>query len=457
MPIRLKPIDQQIIVITGASSGIGLATAKLAARQGAKVVLAARNEEALKEAVAEIERRGGKAAYCAADVADEDAAERIGAVADAAFGGFDTWVNDAATALYARLADVTLAEHRQVFDIGYFGTVQGALYAAKRLGTQGGAIINIGSVLSDRSVPVQGAYCAMKHAVKGFTETLRMELENEGKPISVTLIKPNGIDTPYPEHARNKMGVPARIPPLVYDPDLVARAIVFAAQHKRRELLVGGGGLLLTQLSNIFARPADIGMELVMDEKGQSIDQPPEPGTEDNLFAPKKDGRERSNQDIFVRKTSLVLEAQMHPLTTLALGVGSATLGAASAGMFGRRASRPAAAALGLGATALMAAIAAGERIMGARIDKEKSMRTDQNGQLDREPFQAELQAGIADENAVPQEGEVTPPAAEQRLDPAPYQPELAAGIADENAIPTATMTAGSGGDAETRSAAHPS
>ena len=329
MAVTLKPLSQQTIVITGGSSGIGLATARRAARDGAKVVIASRNEEALAEIVAGIERDGGKAAFCAVDVADADAPERIGAVADAAFGGFDTWVNDAATAMYARLEQVEMDEHRRVFDVGYFGTVQASLYAVKRLKTQGGAIINIGSVLSDRAVPIQGPYCAMKHAVKAFTDALRMELENEGANIAVTLIKPNGIDTPYPEHARNKMGQPARIPPLVYDPELVARAICFCAENKRREIVVGGGGFLLTTLSRMFPAAADLGMEMVMDEKGQTIDTSPEPGAEDNLFGAREDGRERSNQPLFVRKTSLALEAQLHPLATAALGLGAIGAGVA--------------------------------------------------------------------------------------------------------------------------------
>jgi NAD(P)-dependent dehydrogenase (short-subunit alcohol dehydrogenase family) len=329
MSVSLKPLREQTIVITGGSSGIGLATARRAAREGAKVIIAARNEDALREACEGIRADGGQCAFVAVDIADEDAAERIGAVADSEFGGFDTWVNDAATAMYARLEDTEMAEHRRVFDVGYFGTVAASLYAVKRLKTQGGALINVGSVLSDRAVPVQGSYSAMKHAVKGFTEALRMEVENERGNVSITLIKPNGIDTPYPQHARNKMGKPARIPPLVYDPELVAKAICFAAAHPRRELTVGGQGYVLTKLAPLFPRSADIAMEMMMDEKAQSIDTPPEAGTEDNLFAPRKDGEERGNQPIFVRKTSLALEAQMHPFTTVAIAAGGVAAAAA--------------------------------------------------------------------------------------------------------------------------------
>ncbi|PXA94272.1 hypothetical protein DMC47_20970, partial [Nostoc sp. 3335mG] len=202
-----------------------------------------------------------------------------------------------------------------------------SLYAARELTARGGgAIINLGSILSDRSVPVQGAYSAMKHAVQGFTEAFRMEMEAEGRPLSVTLVKPAAIDTPYPEHARNRMDKPARVPPVVYDPELVAKAICFAAAHPKRDLTVGGTGMAMTKMSNLLPRSADRFMEMFFKEEAQTIDTPATPGAKDNLFAPRKDGRERSNQDIYVRKQSLALEAQMRPWTTMAIlgGVGVA-------------------------------------------------------------------------------------------------------------------------------------
>lgn len=327
MAVTLKPLSEQTVVITGASSGIGLATARRAARDGAKVLLVARNEDALREAVESIRLRGGKADFLAIDITAADAPERIGAKARSEFGGFDTWVNDAAVALYARLEETGIDEQRRVFDVGYFATVAASLYAARELTARGGgAIVNLGSILSDRSVPVQGAYSAMKHAVQGFTEAFRMEMEAEGRPISVTLIKPAAIDTPYPEHARNRMDKPARVPPVVYDPELVAKAICFAAAHPKRDLTVGGTGMAMTKMSNLMPRSADRFMEMFFKEEAQTIDTPATPGAKDNLFEPRKDGRERSNQDIYVRKQSLALEAQMRPWTTMAIlgGVGVA-------------------------------------------------------------------------------------------------------------------------------------
>ncbi|MGX7952756.1 SDR family oxidoreductase [Tsuneonella sp. HG249] len=331
MSRRLKPLSQQTIVVTGASSGIGLATARLAAARGSSVVMVARNVEALDEAAEVISAEGGRAAVCVADVGDSGWPEAVGEVAAQKFGGFDSWINNAAVALYAPVEEVTEEENRRVFDVGYFGTVAGSLYAARKLRERGGgAIINVGSVLSERAIPLQGTYAAMKHAVLGFTEALRMELARADAPISVTLIKPNGIDTPYPEHARNKMSRPASIPPIRYDPALVARAICFACETPRRELLVGGQGVMITQLGNLFPATLDKVMEAMMGDEAQTTVVPPEPGADDNLFEPRKDGRMRSNQGGYVRKRSYALEAQMHPVASILAGLSAAAVGAAA-------------------------------------------------------------------------------------------------------------------------------
>lgn len=324
MPGRLKPLAEQIIVITGASSGIGLATARRAAESGARVVLVARNRQALDETVEQIKLKGGRAAAFDADIAEEDAAERIGAFCADRFGPFDTWVNDAAVAMYGKIEDTTLEEHRRIFDVGYFGLVAASLYAARELKERGGALINLGSVLSERAMIYQGVYSAMKHAVRGFTDALRMELEEEGAPVSVTLIKPNGIDTPYPEHARNKLGEPARVPPVVYDPELVARAILFAAENRKRELTVGGGGYLVTKLGNLAPGMTDKVMEMI-GFSSQTTQKPPRKGEADNLFSPRRDGHVHSNRESYVRKQSLALEAQMRPWAAAAIlgGVGA--------------------------------------------------------------------------------------------------------------------------------------
>jgi short-subunit dehydrogenase len=329
MAVQLKPLEEQVIVITGASSGIGRATAEMAADSGARLVLAARNEEALREVADECARRGGRAVVIAADVARRDDIERIAEFAEDSFGGFDTWVNDAAVALYGKMAEIPLEDQRRQFEVNYWGVVNGSLVAAEHLRRRGGgAIINIGSVLSDRAMIYQTQYSATKHAVKAFTEGLRMELEAEDAPISVTLIKPSSIDTPYPEHARNYLDSEALdLPPPVYDPHLVGKAILHAAEHPKRTLVVGLGGYMISLMGTHFPRLTDYAMEAT----GYSSQTTKEPGDRerqrrDNLYSPREDGMHASLPGPGPRRTSFFLEAQMHPVAafTLCAGLGLA-------------------------------------------------------------------------------------------------------------------------------------
>ncbi|HEX8534963.1 MAG TPA: SDR family oxidoreductase [Allosphingosinicella sp.] len=326
MPLRLKPLDQQTIVITGATSGNGLATAEEAVRRGAAVVLAARNAEALERVREELTARGGRVAICSADVAVDEDVERIAATAIEAFGGFDSWVNDAAAATYGRMDEIPMADHRRIFDVNYFGVLKGSLLAGRHLRARGGgAIVNLGSVLSDRAMILQGPYSASKHAVQAATDALRMELERDDAPVSVTLIKPGSIDTPYPEHARNYMGAPPRLPPPLYDPALVADAILFACEHPRRQIYVGGAGYLISLMGRLAPRATDRVMEKIGVESQQKPGDPGEPTSRDNLYEPRSDGRVHGRQDVHVRKTSLLLEAQKGPAHLL---LGAASWGA---------------------------------------------------------------------------------------------------------------------------------
>ncbi|MBM6593081.1 SDR family oxidoreductase [Microvirga pudoricolor] len=326
MTVRQKPVGEQVVVITGASSGIGLATARLFAARGVKgLVLVARNEDALRKIAEELEEQGVHAVPVAADASKREELEAVSRKAIETFGGYDTWVNDAAVALYGTLDEIPIPDQRQLFEVNYWGVVYGSLIAARHLRARGGTIVNVGSVLSERAILLQTQYSAAKHAVKGFTDGLRMELEQEGAPIWVTLIKPSSIDTPYVEHARNYLGDNAKVPPPAYDPDLVAKAIVFASENRRRELTIGFGGWVIGAMGKVAPRLTDKTMEM-MGYGAQTTRQPERAGMRDNLYQPREDGDTHSSLDTMTRKTSVLLAAQIHPLATAAIlaGVGAA-------------------------------------------------------------------------------------------------------------------------------------
>ena len=326
--MRLKPLADQTLVITGASSGIGLATAREAVRRGAAVFLVSRNEPALERVVNDLKAEGGRAEFLAMDVAEDGAAERIAAAAIKAFGGFDTWINNAAVTSYGTLEQLGMAEQRRIFDVNYFGMLQGCLAAVRHFRERGspGAIVCIGSILSDRTVIKQPAYSAAKAAVRSLAEGVRMDVEREGLPISVTLIKPAGMHSPFPEHGRNHMDQPPGTPQIIYDPRLVADAILFAAEHRRRQIYVGGYGFTLTVLARLFPRITDRIMELALVRAQQYPADAGDPAARDNLFEPKKDGSIEGSQTNFVRRRSRFLQAQKQRLAATALlaGVGIA-------------------------------------------------------------------------------------------------------------------------------------
>jgi NAD(P)-dependent dehydrogenase (short-subunit alcohol dehydrogenase family) len=283
MKPRLKPLGEQVIVITGASSGIGLTTAEVAASEGACIVLAARNASDLADTVASIRRTGGRAMAVVADVADPAQVDSIAASAVREFGRIDTWINCAAVAMYGRVIEIPLEDQRRQFDVNYWGQVHGCRAAVPHLRQNGGALINVGSCVSDRAIPLQGTYCATKHALKGFTDALRMELEEAGVPISVTLVKPASINTPFFDKARSYTGKEPQPVPPVYAPEVVAKAILAAAQRPVRDVIAGGAGRMLG-VSNATPALTDAYMERTM-FGSQQTDRPTN-GRPDNLYEP---------------------------------------------------------------------------------------------------------------------------------------------------------------------------
>ena len=315
MAIRLKPIKEQVIVITGASSGIGLATAQEAARRGARVVLASRDEADIRKATDEIVAEGGQATAVVADVGDQASVDALAEQAITAYGRIDTWVNNAGVSIYGRLEEVPLDDAQRLFETNYWGVVHGSLAALPHLKRQGGALINVGSELSETAMPLQGHYAASKHAVKGFTDTLRIELHEAGAPVAVTLIQPAAIDTPYPEHAMNYLGVePKHVPP-VYAPEIVADAILACAESPHRNLRVGGAAKMFTMVEKVAPSLGDRMKERIAFD-GQKSDEAPR--DDDTLYSPRPDdGRVRGNYPGRVMKRSLYTTAALNPMKTL--------------------------------------------------------------------------------------------------------------------------------------------
>ncbi|WP_372621597.1 SDR family oxidoreductase [Falsiroseomonas sp.] len=331
MSVKLKPLAEQTIVITGATSGIGLTTACRAAARGAKVVLVARNEDALREIRDGILARGGRADYVVADVGDKEDMIRVGAEAERHFGRFDTWVNNAGIGVYAKLEELSDEDHERLFRTNYWGVVYGSRVALQALKRHGGALINMGSIASEMPSPMLGAYTATKHAVKGFTDSLRLELLHEGAPVSVTLIQPSGIDTPFGEHARNYMDEASQVPPPVYAPEVVADAILHAAEHPTRNLVVGGVGRAMIAASRVVPSLADRLFAWSFFKTARQAGRPPR-DTPKNLHQPGEDGSRHGDQG-HQFGSSLYTAARMHPAATLgALAAGAALVGMIASG-----------------------------------------------------------------------------------------------------------------------------
>jgi len=335
--LRLKRLSRQVMVITGATSGIGLSTARAAAARGASLMLAARNEEALKAVCEDLGGKGAKVDYVVADVGVEADVRAIATAAVARFGGFDTWVNNAGVSIFGPLGETAIEDQRRLFDTNYWGVVYGSMVAVEHLSARegGGAVINIGSVMGDMAAPLQGAYSASKHAVKGFTNALRMELMEQHAPVSLTLIKPSAVDTPYKDHARNLTGAAVKASPPVYATPLVARAILYAAERRVRELNVGAGGQLLALIgmfAPLISEPLQAWTAPALGRDRRALPRP----SGDNLHHAGQDLRERSFYP-HVHETSLYTSAQMRPKTTFGLALTVGVIAGLALRLRGRR------------------------------------------------------------------------------------------------------------------------
>jgi short-subunit dehydrogenase len=327
--MKLKPLSEQTIVITGGSSGIGLATAKMAAERGANVVIVSRDEDGMRKICDEIRADGGRCDYVAADVGVRAEVRRMLDTVIERHGGFDTIYNNAGVGVYAKIEEISDEDHERLFQTNYWGVVYCSTEALKHLKGKGGALINQGSIASEMPVTILGAYAATKHAVKGFTDSLRQELIEEGAPVSVTLIKPAGIHTPFGDHAKNYMDSASVVPPPVYAPEVVAEAVLKAAESPTREVIIGGSGRVMTWMQRYFPNVADQVFSRAFPILAKDKTRPPR-DKEGGLHEPGSSGDMYGDQEGYMLKSSLYTSWRTHPVRTVAtaaaLGVGAAAV-----------------------------------------------------------------------------------------------------------------------------------
>ena len=283
---QLKPINQQVVAVVGASSGIGREAALKFAKRGAKVVVSARSESGLASLVDEIRRSGGEATAVIADVSDFQQVKAIADKTVEVYGRLDTWVHAAATGVIAPFEKITPEEFKRVIDVNLTGQAYGAMAALPHLKREGrGALIHISSIEGRRAIPLQSPYSASKHGVEGFLEALRVELMHEQIPISVTNVMPSVINTPYYNKVRTKLGVKPMGPPPYYEPSLVADAILYVAEHPTRDFIVGDVGKVLDLLQRISPQLVD-NLLLAIGFVGQRTDEQKSEDAPNNVFEP---------------------------------------------------------------------------------------------------------------------------------------------------------------------------
>jgi short-subunit dehydrogenase len=278
--------NPEVVAVTGAGGGLGRAIAQEFGRHGARVALISRGEERLEDARRDIEGAGGRALVLPADVSDPNAVDDAASTIEDTFGPIDIWVNDAMTSVFSTVVDMRADEYRRVTDVTYLGCVYGTLAALRRmLHRNRGVIVQVGSALAYRSIPLQSAYCAAKHAIVGFTDSLRSELIHRRSRVHVTIVHMPGMNTPQFTWCKNRMPQKAQPVPPIFRPDECAAAVYDAAHRRRREVLVGiptvkavwGQKLLAGWLDHLVAKQA---------WSGQLYDGADDPDRPDNLYRP---------------------------------------------------------------------------------------------------------------------------------------------------------------------------
>lgn len=315
--------QREVVVITGASAGIGRATVRAFARRGAYLGLVARGQEGLEGARREVEKLGGQAVVIPTDVADPDQVEKAAVIVEETFGPINVWINNAMVSVLSPVKDMTAEEFQRVTNVTYLGYVHGTLSALRRmLPRDRGVIIQVGSALAYRAIPLQSAYCGAKHAIKGFTESLRSELIHDGSRVRITMVNLPGVNTTQFGWIKSRLpNNPQPVPP-IYQPEVMARAIVWSVDHCRRELWVGmptvktivGEKFIPGLLDHYLAEVA---------YTGQQTDVPIDPNRPDNLLTPVAEDRGAHGPfDHRSRSSSLQLWASMNRGLLAVAGVG---------------------------------------------------------------------------------------------------------------------------------------
>ena len=276
----------EVVVVTGASAGVGRATVRKFAERGANVALIARGRERLEAARREVESFGGRALVFPADVADADAIEEAARRTEEELGPIDIWVNNAMTSVLAPVKDTPAEEFRRVTEVTYLGYVYGTLSALRRmLPRDRGVIVQVGSALAYRGIPLQASYCGAKHAIQGFTESLRSELIHDGSNVRVSMVQMPAINTPQFGWVKSRMPMKSQPVPPVFQPEVAADAIIFAATHDRPEMLVGFPTVKAVYGDRVIPRLLDH----YLASKGyesQQTDEPADPDQPHNLWEP---------------------------------------------------------------------------------------------------------------------------------------------------------------------------
>jgi short-subunit dehydrogenase len=318
----------RVVVVTGASSGIGRAIVRALATRGAKLGLIARNEEALEAAADEVRRAGGEALVLPLDVADAEAVERAAAAVEERWGPIDVWINNAMATVFAPVAETTAEEYRRVTEVTYLGYVHGTLAALRRMRPRDeGTIVQIGSALAYRSIPLQSAYCAAKAAVRGFTDSLRTELLHDGSAVRLCMLQLPAVNTPQVVRQRNKLPRQAQPMPPLFSPESIAESVIWAIEHGPREMLIGGPTVQAVW-GQKFA-PALLDRYLA--SKGyesQMADEPNDQHGRDILFAPLP-GDPGAHGPYRQRERGADLQMRLRPhATAIAAAIGLAGLAA---------------------------------------------------------------------------------------------------------------------------------